>query len=502
GPDAPGSAVPESGWSAVVDRPGLYAALAREAGVDQSPPDLPDHGLPDHLAARIRQHPLRPPAAGAPVQLLAHQEVAARFFLAQRRMVLADEPGLDPVPGVVAALAHLDAVFDARPSRRRILLTTAPERLARWRRRVEAVGLDVFVLGASAAAQDSAASSGSEPPPVHDAVTGWAQHGGVLLASHEDLPVLDEHRGQLIGPAAVDTVVLDDAHHLTDDAALDAAARQWASAARRVLALTTAPIENPGSPGRAVLELVDGEGAGRAQELTGARWWIAVAPRVLHRTRAEVLDQVPTRVVTTHEVPFSPADAAAYRAAVDDGTFLRLRQAAFHPGDSAKLELLMRLVQEATLHGERVMVVSAFREVLDTVAAAITARGLRASPLLVLAPHTSMPRLADPAPPRVSVDRVILCEPRVGHAAEQRALATAQAPRWDHPLLVHRLVSTQGVDQELLRLSREQSAADASLALPPTPEQLSALAREIVARERARLALSAGPVGGDSRTGL
>src|SRR3546814_4228366 len=74
-------------------------------------------------------------------------------------------------------------------------------------------------------------------------------------------------------------------------------------------------------------------------------------------------------------MPLSPADEQHYRAAVLDGNFMAMRQAALRAGtNSQKMQRLVDIVEEAEDNERRVLVFSHFRGVLDDVASILTGK--------------------------------------------------------------------------------------------------------------------------------
>ncbi|EBM0725729.1 SWF/SNF helicase family protein, partial [Salmonella enterica subsp. enterica serovar Senftenberg] len=71
-------------------------------------------------------------------------------------------------------------------------------------------------------------------------------------------------------------------------------------------------------------------------------------------------------------MPLSSADQQQYRAAVAEGNFMAMRQAAMRGGvNSQKMQRLLDIVEEAEDNERRVLVFSHFRDVLDEVAATL-----------------------------------------------------------------------------------------------------------------------------------
>jgi SNF2 family DNA or RNA helicase len=194
--------------------------------------------------------------------------------------------------------------------------------------------------------------------------------------------------------------------------------------------------------------------------------------------------------------------------------------------DSAKLNRLVDIVEEATEDGRKVVVFSFFRTVLDTV---MTALGDKAvGPVTGDVPPAARQALVDEftnrAGPSVLVSQiqaggvglniqaasvVILCEPRWNPAIEEQAIARAHRMGQVRRVDVHRLLAEHTVDQQMLEITAAKRAefdeyarrSDLAAATPDAidvsdPAAVAEVAsqaeaeRRILAAERARLGLT------------
>jgi hypothetical protein len=76
----------------------------------------------------------------------------------------------------------------------------------------------------------------------------------------------------------------------------------------------------------------------------------AIAPVYLRRNQVDVLNELPPRLETDEWVTLTGKDSLAYRDAVYEGNFMKMRRAAFAagtPNDSAKLRRLLEITDEA-----------------------------------------------------------------------------------------------------------------------------------------------------------
>src|SRR6185312_3107294 len=80
-----------------------------------------------------------------------------------------------------------------------------------------------------------------------------------------------------------------------------------------------------------------------------------VAPAYLRRNQDQVLDELPGVIPVEEWLPMSAADTARYRAAVVDGNFAAMRQAAMlAEGESVKMQRLLAIVAEAAANQRKV----------------------------------------------------------------------------------------------------------------------------------------------------
>jgi superfamily II DNA or RNA helicase len=320
-----------------------------------------------------------------------------------------------------------------------------------------------------------------------------------------------------------DSVVLDEAQTIKN------ADSQVARAAHRLkgrfrLALTGTPVENrledlwsqmafvePGFLGdRAFFDArysqpISNGDALRAQELRQR-----IRPFLLRRKKAEVATDLPPRTEIVERCELSESERTVYDAlraaaqkevleALSDGgnvlhaleLLLRLRQAACHrglipgqpsEGSSAKVDLLMELVEELTSEGHKILVFSQWTSLLDRIEPALTRKR---TPFLRLDGSTAdrqgvVDAFQDPKGPPVmllslkaggtgltltAADHVVIMDPWWNPAVEDQAADRAHRIGQDKPVFVHRLVAADTVEERILALQEsKRKLADAALA--------------------------------------
>jgi SNF2 family DNA or RNA helicase len=469
-----------------------YALLAELAALDPER-DGAEGFLPDEISRRVREQPLD--ETHLRVSLRGYQSFGARFALAQERAILGDEMGLGKTVQAIAAMAHL-----AAQGATHFLVACPASVLINWMREIDA-------------------RSALDAHPVHGSDRGkafkeWARDGGVAVTTLDVLHSLEAPDG-----VAVAMLVVDEAHFVKNHQTRRArAVAAWCARTPRVLFMTGTPMENRVEEFRNLVahlrpELVPD--IRRSDAAMGPRAFrSAVAPAYLRRNQQDVLVELPEVVHVDEWEEFSRADAAAYRQAVASGNFMAMRSAAYaDPRRSAKLKRVLELVDEAAANELKVVVFSYFRGVLATVQASLGERAL--GPISGDVPPQRRQQLVDDftAEPGHAVllaqiqaggtglnlqaaSVVIICEPQVKPTLETQAVARAHRMGQVRTVQVHRILTTDSVDQRMLDLLRGKDAlfdayARRSDVAEASPEAVDIsereLARQLVEEEQLRL---------------
>jgi superfamily II DNA or RNA helicase len=511
-----------------------YGLLGEIVGIRDTT-DAAAGQLPEDIAARVREQRLD--GEFRTVSLRGYQAFGAKFALAQRRVILGDEMGLGKTVQAIAALAHLRALDQTH-----FLVVCPTSVLVNWLREI--------------ARHSTLTAHRLHGPDRADAAGRWLTEGGVAVTTFDTLSALElptalrarvdvptqrdrvrRRRTVAAGPPGprIAMLVADEAHYVKNPATKRAEALRAlvnrADLVDRVLFLTGTPMENRVDEFRQLVgylqpSLLPVNPAARrprdTPELSPARFRTLVAPVYLRRNTHEVLSELPDRVATDEWLERgSRAEQAAYRKAVLDRKFMAMRRVAFtgDPEHSAKLDRLVDIAREAGQNGQRVVVFSFFLEVLD-----IVGRRLRADPECgaVFGPITGAvaaeerQQLVDdfgqrPAPAVLlsqivaggtglnmqAASVVILCEPQVKPTLEEQAIARLHRMGQIRTVQVHRLLTTDSVDQRLVEIlaakrvefdayARRSELADAG------PEALDVsdevLTKQVLEEEYARIA--------------
>ncbi|MFS8071689.1 MAG: DEAD/DEAH box helicase, partial [Byssovorax sp.] len=404
--------------------------------------------------------------------------------------LLADDMGLGKT---VQVLAHL-ASRRGRPS-----LVVAPRSLVfNWKREAARFTPDLRVLDHT--------GGDRRPPGAH-----FADHD-LVFTTYGTL----RRDGEALAAIRFDHVVLDEAQSIKNESSETSRAARRLSADHR-LALSGTPVENhlgelwslleflnPGMLGRATAWKAVTEGRPNPEAL--ALLGRALRPLMLRRTKAEVAPDLPARLEETWVCELEGSERALYDELRDrfraellqtasaggvatSGTrvleaLLRLRQAACHPGlidparrheRSAKLDALLPELLSLRESGQKALVFSQFRSLLDIVKPALEAEGL------IVAQLDGQTRDREALVQRFQEDPtlgvllvslkaggvglnltaaeyVFVLDPWWNPAAEAQAIDRAHRIGQTKPVFAYRLIARDTVEERIAELQQKKRA--------------------------------------------
>ncbi|MEV5435564.1 SNF2-related protein [Streptomyces sp. NPDC052682] len=475
-----------------------YSLLAEISGRGPDTAAAEGH-LPDEVAGRVREQRLDD--RHCRVSLRGYQAFGARFALAQRRVLIGDEMGLGKTVQAIAALAHL-----AAEGRSHFMVVCPASVLINWTREIET--------------RSALRAMPLHGPDRQEAFADWKGRGGVAVTTFDALRGFPTPGGGDIG-----MLVVDEAHYVKNPRTRRAeAVTAWAEGCDRVLFLTGTPMENRVAEFRNLVRILRPDFADSVDDqdsVAGSKAFRkAVAPVYLRRNQQDVLTELPVLQHTDEWEELSAADEEAYREAVRSGNFMAMRRAAYaRPRQSAKLQRLRELVAEAAENRLKVVVFSAFRDVLGVVREALDAgTGQVVGPITGSVPPGRRQQIVDEFSAASghavllsqieaggvglnmqAASVVILCEPQLKPTVEHQAVARAHRMGQVRPVQVHRLLATGGVDERMVRMLENKTRlfdayARRSAVAESTPDAVDvsdvALARRIVEEEQARLGVA------------
>ncbi|CAB4681316.1 MAG: DEAD/DEAH box helicase [Actinobacteria bacterium] len=396
--------------------------------------------------------------------LRQYQSFGGKFALTQGRVIIGDEMGLGKTLQAIAAISHRQLNGATR-----FLVVCPASVLTNWVREVTSRS-DLPIIKIHGDEQKSALAQ-------------WQQHGGIGITTFDTLKgfLLTEEE---IKSLAVDTIIVDEAHYIKNvGTARSRVIAKWLAHSPNVIFLTGTPLENRVEEFITLATLLDknlGSNLNRAALAAGVEpFRKAVAPIYLRRNTEEVLKELPELIEVTEYCTWEGVNKQAYIDAVAAGNFMAMRRAAFSPMENqipSKLERLLELVEESFESGQKVIIFSYFRSVIDQVLQALGDKAI--GPITGAVSSTQRQNIVDEfqasTTPRALVGQiqaagtglniqaasvVIICEPQIKPSLEVQAIARAHRMGQVRKVQVHRLILPESVDENmLLMLARKQEA--------------------------------------------
>ncbi|MDT9591597.1 DEAD/DEAH box helicase [Nocardioides zeae] len=478
-------------WDDFVSRPADYFAMLSELGFLSDDEEKSQGDLPTEIVDAIRE--LKFDTTHLKASLRGYQSFGARFAVVQRKVIIGDEMGLGKTVESLAVLTHLRA-----KGAHHFLVICPAAVVTNW---VREVGTKSHLR-----------AHRLHGPGRDGSLTSWIRNGGVAVTTYDSLGWLD---GQIPGRAKPACLVFDEAHYIKNpDAQRTRRSLQLIRASDRTILLTGTPLENRIEEFRNLVGYLRPDLMVRATEFAPRQFRKEVAPAYLRRNQEDVLTELPELVEVDEWMPMSAADEQHYRAAVMDGNFMAMRQAALRAGSSSqKMQRLMDIVEEAEDNERRVLVFSHFRGVLDDIASLLPGRVF--GPLTGSVPAAKRQQMVDEFSRAghgavlvaqivaggvglniQAASVVVICEPQLKPTTEWQAIARSRRMGQLESVQVHRLLSEEGVDQRVTEILARKSELFAEFArvsetADSAPEAFdisdAEVAREIVAAERERL---------------
>jgi Helicase conserved C-terminal domain len=251
----------------------------------------------------------------------------------------------------------------------------------------------------------------------------------------------------------------------------------------RASALTGTPLENRVEEFRNLVGYLQPRIARRvsaADAVAGAKAFRrAVAPVYLRRNQADVLTELPDKIEIESWVQLSDTDDAAYRSAVAARNVMGMRQATLGSSDSAKLNRLTDLVEEAEQDAMKVVIFSYFLGTLELISRAlglsvvgtITGSVTPAVRQRIVDEFTRRPGhavlLGQIEAGGVGINMqaasvVILTEPQWKPSTEEQAIARAHRMGQVRTVQVHRLLAKDSIDERICEIQQGNGCCSTS----------------------------------------
>ena len=433
--------------------------------------------------------------------LRQYQNFGGKFALTQGRVIIGDEMGLGKTLQAISAIAHRHSTGAAR-----FLVVCPASVVTNWIREVD---------------------SRSELPiiKIHgedhkSELQKWIETSGIGITTYDTLKSF-EISPEEITALKIDTIIVDEAHYIKNiDTGRSRTIQKWLEKAPHVIFLTGTPLENRVDEFIRLATLLDPKIGGDLNRVVLAAgpepFKKAVAPIYLRRNTEEVLKELPELIEVAEYCSWEGVDRQKYIDAVASGNFMAMRRAAFNPMNDqvpGKLERLIEIVDEAIDSGQKVIVFSYFRTVIDQVMQALGDKAI--GPITGSVSSMQRQNIVDefqnsPTPLALvgqiqaagtglniqAASVVILCEPQIKPSLEVQAIARAHRMGQVRKVQVHRLILPESVDEKMIEmLAYKQSQFDAYAKESDLADQASgakdatdeSMAKVIVMEERKRL---------------
>lgn len=478
-------------WDDFLARPSDYFAMLSELGFLSDDEEKSQGDLPAEIVEAVRD--LKLEISHLKASLRGYQSFGARFAIVQRKVIIGDEMGLGKTVESLAVLTHLRA-----KGSHHFLVVCPAAVVTNWIREV--------------AAKSDLRAHRIHGPGRDGALTSWIRNGGVAVTTYDSLGWLD---GQIPDRARPACLVFDEAHYIKNpDAQRTRRSTALIKGCERVILLTGTPLENRIEEFRNLVGYIRPDLSVSATEFAPRQFRKQVAPAYLRRNQEDVLTELPELVEVDEWMPLSGADQQHYRAAVVQGNFMAMRQAALRAGaKSEKMQRLVDIVEEAEDNERKVLVFSHFRDVLDEVASVLPGKVF--GPLTGSVPAAKRQDMVDEFSQArhgavlvaqiiaggvglniQAASVVVICEPQLKPTTEWQAIARSRRMGQLESVQVHRLLSEEGVDRRVTEILARKSGLFAEFArvsetADSAPEAFdisdAEVAREIVAAERERI---------------
>lgn len=438
---------PAQSWQLYLRDAASVNALLSTLGAGEVQEDAVHGRLDPELRRKIDAVPLNVDFLKPTLTLRQYQVFGAQYAIHQERVILGDEMGLGKTVQALAVFAHL-----AAQGRSRFMVVCPASVQVNWLNEIEKHSrLKAFNLYGNDRESNTRL---------------WLREGGVAVTTFTTLGRLE-----LDEQVELSVLVVDEAHQVKNPQTRrshDVA--KVIGRAHRVLFLTGTPMENRVEEFRNLVHHLDPARAARidpADVLHGARAFRRqVAPVYLRRNQEDVLKELRDKIEVEDWVRLTAADERAYREAVGTGNIMEMRRVLLTSEDSAKLQRLSEIIEEAVEDGRKVIVFSFFLEALAILHRQLG--DLAIGPLIgKVTPQgrqAMVDELADRQGPAVLLSQittgslglnvqaasvVVIADPQWTPGTEDQAIARAHRMGQAHTVQVHRLLAKGSIDERI-----------------------------------------------------
>ena len=284
--------------------------------------------------------------------LRSWQDFGSKYALVQKKVLVGDEMGLGKTLLAIAAMGHLAA------NRKKHFLVVCPKSIIiNWQREIlKHSYLRPYILHGVKEHRDRM-------------VEAWKEAGGVGITTFATARRLD------IFDMSLDLLTVDEAHYVKNRYSLRGeSVKELTDNSKYAIYLTGTPIENKLKEFTTLLSNLQPDiGKEVMSPMVSSypeKYKKIIAPVYIRRTKEDVALELPELQQVEEWTEFGKEEFEIYKEAVQMGKFMLMRRAAWlsYKEESEKLKRLAELVQDAKENGQKVIIFSFFREVMQLVA--------------------------------------------------------------------------------------------------------------------------------------
>lgn len=452
---------PKDAWKDFSKNPVKYINVLEEVIPDLFGNDNSEYGLPEDLAAEIRDQAFFP--KGLKCQLRPYQVWGIKYILHQGRVLLGDEMGLGKTIQAIATMVSLKNTGATH-----FLVVCPASVITNWCREIKQHSLLSYM---KIYGRDRL-----------EAIEDWKHMGGVGVTTYETTAFFD-----LEDEFRFSMLTVDEAHYIKNvDTKRSQNVRRLCGHADRLLFMTGTPLENNVDEMISLIDVLQpmvATGVHGLEALASApQFKEIVAPVYYRRKREDVAKELPPKVESREWLTLGEEEEAIYEEAVLNKKYAQARRLSWSVDDmskSVKANRLKEIVEEAVSEKRKVIVFSFFLDTIKKVTKIFGDQCLgpingsispekrqqiiddfdKAGPGTVLASQI----LSGGTGLNIqSASVVVICEPQFKPSTENQAISRAYRMGQTKDVLVYRLLCENTVDEKITEvLDQKQEIFDA-----------------------------------------
>lgn len=433
-----------------------FAMLDRVMGGSKaySPNDLPSF-----IVEKVNQYPLN--TDNLKVTLRPYQEFGTKYALQYKNTLLGDEMGLGKTIQGIAMINHL--YLD---NKKRSIVVSPLSVLANWKREIEKWSdLPTYVYRGDLR---------------ETSLNKWKKQGGILLTNFEQTHHL-VNDGKF---RKLDLIIVDEAHYIKNDATKRAKnINALAKKSEYHLYMTGTPIENRLDEMKKLISYLKPKLVRRIDrdfaDYNPEKFKQLVSYVYLRRKRDEVLKELPEIETVELWSNFSEIEQEYYNHAVSLGLsgLMKMRRAGFSgddPKNSEKIKQLMDICLEAKENGDKVLIFSYFKIVLNKLSNLLgeDVVGMISGDVSTNQRQEMIDEFTEAEDGKILLSQieaggvglniqaaniVILCEPQWKPSTENQAISRVYRMGQTKNVIVYRLLTEASIDETMLEILGEKS---------------------------------------------